>query len=117
MELLELINEALFVFWIAGSFSVLLDMDHIWFRLGRKEPVNVTHWPGRTLHHPVIFIVFSLICGFIASTFIYGFYVSISGQIGQLGTLLAESGLIGVTIIGLKLFDRKTRGFLDERED
>ena len=116
MVLIEPLNEALFVFWIFGCISVLADMDHIWFRLGRVAPVNVSHWPGRTLHHPIIYFVLSIVLGIFVLPFVYGYYVQISGQIGALGTLLAESGLIVMTIIGLKWFDRKTKGFLNEKK-
>ena len=115
MSICEPLSKALFIFWVCGIYSVLLDMDHIWILLGRREPVNFTHWPGRCLHHPIVFLLLSIVSGCLIFPSIFGFYVQIPGQIGELATLLGESGIIVITIIGLYLFDKKTKGFLDEK--
>jgi hypothetical protein len=114
---LEFITEALFVFWFCGTFSVLLDVDHIWFRLGRAEPFNFTNWPGRCFHHPIVFLLCSIVVGCFVFAPVYGYYVWISGQVGTLATLLGECGIITGTIISLKWFDKRNKGFLDERKN
>jgi len=115
MVWLEFIAQTLFIFWIFGCISVLADLDHIWFYFGRREPVNFTNWPGRCLHHPIIFLVFACLFGIFVLPSVFGFYVQISGQVGQLATLLGESGIIVISILVLYLFDKKTKGFLDEK--
>jgi len=113
--MIELLSSSLFIFWFVGSFSVLLDMDHIWMRFGRTEPINITHWPGRCLHHPIVFLLFSIFIGWFIFAPLYGFYVQISGQIGILATLFGESVLIAGTIILLYKFDKSNKKFLDKR--
>ena len=90
-------------------------MDHIWSYLGRTEPFNFTHWPGRCLHHPVIFLLLSIVVGCVVFAPVFGLYVQISGQVGQLATLFGESGIIVISIVVLYLFDKRTKGFLDEK--
>ena len=116
MVWLELITQTLFLLWIFGCISVLADLDHIWFRLGRDEPFNVTHWPGRCLHHPVIYLVISLLLGIFILPSVFRFYVQVSGQIGALATLLGEAVIIVVSIVVLYLFDKRTKSFLEEKK-
>lgn len=113
----EFITEALFVFWFIGAWAVLLDVDHIWMRLGRAEPLNITNWPGRCFHHPIIFLLCSIIVGCFIFAPLYGLYVQVSGQIGTLGTLFAESGLIIMTVLSLRVFDNRNRRFFIEKEE
>jgi len=113
-KIFELIAEALFVFWFAGCWAVLLDIDHVWIRLGRNTPVDFTHWPGRGLHHPIIFLVFSIVVGCFVFAPVYGLYVQISGQVGTLGRIFGGVAIIAGTMIFLKWFDKKNKVFLDE---
>jgi hypothetical protein len=104
--MIEFINMSLFVFWICGSISVLVDMDHIWSRIGREPPVNPSKWVGRPLHTSVIFSIIGIIYGCFVAAFVYGLYVQMATGVGILGTLSALSGLNIVTLIVLREFDK-----------
>lgn len=73
----ELVARALSVFWIAGCLSVLVDLDHLWSILGLEEPFNLTGWPSRPLHHPVVFVLYAIICGLLVVALINGWNVDV----------------------------------------
>ena len=114
--ILEFIAKTLFVFWFIGCWSVLLDIDHIWIRLGRTEPCNITHCPGRCFHHPIIFLVFGIVGGCFIFAPVYGLYVQVSREIGTLAMLFGTIVINTGTIVFLKWFDAKNGEFLNERE-
>ena len=58
-----LVKRALYNFWGIGILSVLTDLDHIWARLGLKEPISFTGWINRPFHHPVIFAIYAICYG------------------------------------------------------
>lgn len=66
----EFIARTLLVFWIAGCLSVLVDLDHLWKLVGVEAPLNLTDWVGRPLHHPVVFMLYAIICGLLTVAFV-----------------------------------------------
>ena len=80
----ELVARALLVFWSCGIVSVLVDLDHIWSRLGLEEPFNLTGWIGRPLHHPVAFVLLGIICGVLTVALINGWNVHVPVRSGDI---------------------------------
>ena len=80
----ELVARTLLVFWVGGCLSVLVDLDHLWQRLGMEEPFNLTGWVGRPLHHPVVYLLLGLLCGVLVVTFIHGWDVPLSVRSGDM---------------------------------
>jgi len=72
-----MVARALFVFWIAGCLSVLVDLDHVWKYAGLEEPVNFTGWIGRPFHHPVVFVLYAVVCGLFVLAFVSRWDVSV----------------------------------------
>ena len=62
-----------------------------------------------------MFLLLSIVIGCFVFAPVFRFYVQISGQVGQLATLFGESGIIVISILVLYLFDKRTKGFLDEK--
>jgi hypothetical protein len=104
--MIEFINISLFIFWISGCISILVDMDHIWGRTGREPPVNYSKWKTRPLHTSGIFLIVAILYSIFICTFIFRFYVQVATSMGVLGTLSALSGLNIVMIICLREFDK-----------
>jgi len=61
----ELLFRTLLCFWVVGLSSALVDLDHSWIYLSLEEPINLTGWPGRPFHHPVVLLLVSLVFGVI----------------------------------------------------
>lgn len=74
----ELVARTLLVFWVAGCASVLVDLDHIWSRLGLEEPFNLTGWIGRPFHHPVVCGLFGIVCAVLMVALVSRWNVSVS---------------------------------------
>jgi hypothetical protein len=104
--MIEFINISLFIFWISGIISVLVDMDHIWRIMGRKPPINYSKWNGRPLHTSIVFFCIAILCGFFVCTFVLRFYVQMATTMGELGILGVLCYLNIGTFIGLKIFDK-----------
>lgn len=104
--MIEFINSSLLVFWICGTISVLVDMDHIWSRTGRKPPVNLSKWHGRPLHTSVVFMFIAILYSIIVCSLIFGLYVQMAAGMGVLGTLSILCGLNIGTYIALYKFDK-----------
>ncbi len=68
----ELLFRTLLGFWVIGLSSALLDLDHTWSYLGFEEPINLTGWPGRPLHHPVVLLLVSVLLGILLVSLGYG---------------------------------------------
>ena len=68
----ELLFRTLLGFWVIGLSSALLDLDHTWSYLGFEEPINLTGWPGRPLHHPVVLLLVSVLLGIVLVSLGYG---------------------------------------------
>lgn len=64
-------RDELFIFGICGAVSVLADLDHIWKIFGMEEPINLTYFPGRALHTPLVFILYGVIAGCIIFAYAY----------------------------------------------
>ena len=73
----ELLYRTLFGFWVIGLSSALLDLDHTWTYLGFEEPINLTGWHGRPLHHPVVLLLVSVLLGILLVSLGYGRNVAI----------------------------------------
>lgn len=107
---------ALFVFWVCGSFSVLLDLDHIWTLFKRVCPVRLSESYGRPLHTRVVFSLVSCLVGIVVVTFANGLYAGILRQFGEGGAnllflILILSTFVLAKYLGKRLFKRlvKTR--------
>ncbi len=72
MHNVEFVSYALFLFWIFGLMSVLLDLDHLWKLYGYTPPINLTNWYGRPLHNSIVYLFVSGICSIVFLTLIYG---------------------------------------------
>lgn len=81
----ELVARTLLVFWIAGCLSVLVDVDHLWQRLGMEEPFNLTGWIGRPFHHPMVYMLLGILCGVLVVALVDGWNVSLSVRDRDLG--------------------------------
>jgi len=84
---------ALFVFWVCGSLSVLIDIDHIFVLIGRKPPFKLSESYGRPLHNRAIFALVAIIISFFMATFIDGFYRNILLGSGTGNAILLLIGL------------------------
>jgi len=73
----ELLFRTLLGFWAIGLSSALLDLDHSWRYLGLEEPINLTGWPGRPLHHPVVLLLVSIVLGIVLVSLGYGRNVAV----------------------------------------
>ena len=74
----KLVAYTLLDFWLAGSSSVLVDLDHVWsYIFHEKPPINFTGWDGRPFHHPLIFLLYAVIFSCIALAFISRWNVSV----------------------------------------
>jgi hypothetical protein len=104
----------LFVFWVCGSLSVLVDIDHIWTILERVSPIRFSESYGRPFHTRIVFIVVACIICFSIITLGNGFYRGILQQFGEGGTVVFFLLLIILTYIfskylGEKFFKRIVR--------
>lgn len=89
----------LFVFWVCGSFSVLLDFDHIWMVLKRIPPIKLGVSYGRPLHTRTVFVVASCFIGLCVVTLADGLYRGILQGIGEGGTSVLFLCLIILTFV------------------
>jgi hypothetical protein len=102
------LSYALFVFWICGSFSVLLDIDHIWMVLKRIPPIKLGESYGRPLHTRIVFIVASCLVGLCVVTLADGLYRGILQGLGDGGASILFLCLIVITFV----FTKYVGGFL-----
>ena len=105
--ILEFISYSLYLFWIAGSFSICVDFDHIFVILGRKSPFRLSESFGRPLHTRTVFAFVAIIaCGFMVA-FGTRFYQGILFQFGEVGTTILLATLIIITYISTKYLGRR----------
>lgn len=90
---IEFISYALFLFWVFGLMSVLLDLDHLWKLYGYNPPVNLTDWDGRPLHDSIVCLIVSGICSVVFLALIYGLVGNIFGGFRKGIWLLIMLGL------------------------
>ena len=68
----ELLFRTLLCFWVVGLSSALVDLDHSWIYLSLEEPINLTGWPGRPFHHPLVLLLVSVVLGIVLVSLGYG---------------------------------------------
>jgi len=100
------ISYTLFVFWICGSFSVLLDIDHLWTIFKRISPIRFSESYGRPLHTRMVFIVVSCVVSLCVVTLADGLYRGILQESGERGAIILFLCLIIITIILTKYIGR-----------
>lgn len=93
----EFIAYTLFVFWVAGIISILVDVDHIWTLCKRVCPVRFSDSYGRPFHTNTIFVVVAIIGSILVVTFVDGFFRGVLQRVGAGETTLLLICLIGVT--------------------
>lgn len=106
---------ALFVFWISGVISVLIDIDHIFVLTGRKPPIKFSDTYGRPLHSRVIFTLVAVGISFVMATFVDGLYREILLGCGVGGAILFLVGLIVITGVVTKKVGRNFGNKLREQ--
>ena len=90
---IEFVTLTLFLFWIFGFMSVLLDLDHLWRLYGYNPPINLTNWTGRPLHNSVVYLIVSGFCSVVFLAFIYGLAGSLFQEFGKAIWMLMLFGL------------------------
>ena len=86
--IIGIITYALFVFWVCGGISVLIDSDHILSLFGRKPPFKLSESYGRPLHTRIVFVLASFFVSIIVVSYVYGLYQRILLRLGEGEVLL-----------------------------
>jgi len=68
---------ALFMFWIFGISSVLIDADHLWAFFHWIPPIDIGPTSARCLHNPIFYCILSGIASIIVAPFINGYVAKI----------------------------------------
>lgn len=102
-----IIAYSLFIFWMCGIISILIDCDHIFCLIGRKPCIKFSESYGRPFHTRTIFILVAFFVSIFVVSYVYGFYRGILFGIGEREVLLLMISLNLITYFGSKYLGSK----------